>query len=40
VPDTIELNGILERLDDRFLPDNVFEQLRPEFTGENLVLHF
>ena len=39
MPDAVEVNSILERLDDGLLADNVLENLRPELSGNNLIFH-
>jgi hypothetical protein len=39
VSDPIELDRVLQRLDNRLLADHILEDLRPEFSGDDLVIH-
>src|SRR5205809_6513830 len=37
--DSFHLNRILQSLDDRLLTDNIFKNLRPKFSRDDLVFH-
>ena len=39
VTDPIHLDGVLQGLDDRFLADHFFENLRAKFPGDDLIFH-
>ena len=37
--DAFHLDRILQSLNDRLLADDLFKNLRPKFSGDNLVFH-
>ena len=39
MPDAVHLDGILEGLNDRLLTNDILEYLRPELSGNDLILH-